>query len=126
MINYLSFITLKKPFKVENYHCFNGYFNIPLSSSFYDDILISEDIHITESEVNKFFSSTKGKKITSKAFTKIYIKPVKKVLKKHKLLSLHRVKLLVGIKILSKSKYIKIAKQLSNRTTDEEIVKMVK
>ena len=119
---YLNFLSLNQAFIIDHYHCYGGFFNIPATSSFYDDVLTKNNIPISKEKVEGFFSSKKGKVAVTKEFTTIYIKPVKKVLKKHKLLNLSRLKLLVGVKIVSKSKYLNIAKSLISSTTDSDII----
>ena len=119
---YLNFLSLNQGFIVDHYHCYGGFFNIPSTSSFYDDVLTKNNIPISKEKVEEFFSSKKGKVAVTKEFTTIYIKPVKKALKKHKLLNLSRLKLLVGVKIVSKSKYLNIAKSLTSSTTDSDII----
>lgn len=123
---YLLFLDLSSKFVIENYHCHGGFFRIPSTSTFYDDIFLSNDVDITNDSISKFLSSAKGKEIVTQMFTKIYLNPVKKTLRKHKLINMSRLRLLVNLKILSKSKYIAVAKQLCRDTTDEDLVRMIK
>jgi len=88
---------------------FSGNYSIPPHSLFYNKILISNNIDILdEKKVIKFFLSKQGRFATSSQFTKIYIVPVRKYLRKQKVFDKLLFKLLVRVKVFDKKQYLKL------------------
>lgn len=86
---------------------FAGNYSIPSQCLFYNNILINNNIDILDKKkVIKFFISKNGKYILSSEFTKIYIVPVRKALRKHKIFDKLIFKLLVRVKVFDKDKYL--------------------
>jgi len=122
---YLNFINLSSEFQLTGIHCYGGFLEIPITSSFLDKIIADNNVHTDLVSIKKFFYSDVGKKIITKEFTRFFIKPVKKSLRRHSIFSIKLLKLLVNVKINSRTKYIEISKKLTSDTTYDDVVLML-
>lgn len=115
MLEYVSFKDFihKSDFILDdkNLIWYAGNYSIPSKCLFYNNILINNNIDILNKKlVIKFFTSKEGKYALSSEFTKIYIVPVRKLLRKHKIFDKLLFKLLVRVKVFDKDKYFDLVK----------------